>query len=62
MGNSYKVNFKLPRPAWQPSILIIMKAYNGLPPGIEGWSITAWKSLVKSAEEILKQSFEKGLG
>lgn len=56
-----RVVYKPCSPTWQSGVLAIMRAFHGLPPDIETWSIKEWKHLCKIANQIVEAEFKRGL-
>lgn len=56
----YGIIFKSPTCSWQEGVLLIMKAFNNLPPNFNTWDIRWWKVLVKQSEEIIKARSSSG--
>lgn len=54
------IKFVPPSPDWITGILIISRAFYGVPPGIEDWSIQYWSTLCKQAKEIMEADAKRG--
>lgn len=49
----------LPSPSWQEGILLILKAFRGLPPDIEDWHIKYWKELIDISKKIIENDSKR---
>jgi hypothetical protein len=50
-----------PRIPWQHGILLIMRAFNGVPDDFDDWSIVAWEDIVEASKKIIEADFKKGI-
>ena len=51
----------LPSVLWQNGILLIMKAFNGVPSDFDDWSIIEWDSLIEISKKLIEADYKKGV-
>ena len=46
-------------PSWQEGILIVMRAFRGIPVDFETWNINQWNQIVDLAKKIIEAEMKR---